>query len=246
MEKYQNKISSITSGENNPMFGKTMYDIWAKKYGIKEANNRRNLHIKNSTKSNRKGMTGRTVYSIWVEKYGIEEANKKLLEFRKKQSINSSGENNPMYNKSSPQGSGNGWKGWYKGWHFRSLRELSYMIMVIEKNNYKWENAEKRKYTIKYISYDNRKRTYRADFIVNNTIMVEIKPKRLHTSPLVLIKKKAGEEFCNKNGLKYELVDCEIPYKLIVDMYKNGMIILEERYKERFKQFIIKKEDSGD
>jgi hypothetical protein len=33
-----------------------------------------------------------------------------------------------MYGKPSPQGSGNGWSGWYKGKYFRSIMELSFIV----------------------------------------------------------------------------------------------------------------------
>jgi hypothetical protein len=67
----------------------------------------------------------------YEELYGKEKANK----MKNNLSILNSGSKNKMYGKPSPQGSGNGWSGWYKGWYFRSLIELSYMVNVIEK---KW------------------------------------------------------------------------------------------------------------
>ena len=42
----------------------------------------------------------------------------------------SKGKNNPMYGKPSPQGSGNGWSGWYKGIYFRSLLYSSFMSSI--------------------------------------------------------------------------------------------------------------------
>ena len=104
-EEFRNKISKITSGRNNPMFGKNFYDIW-------------------------------------VEKYGKEVANDKLKDYKTKQSENNKGDKNKMFGKPSPNGSGNGWSGWYNGWFFRSILELSYMINIIEKYNISWKNAE--------------------------------------------------------------------------------------------------------
>jgi len=51
-----------------------------------------------------------------------------------------------MYGKPAPIGSGNGWSGWYKGWYFRSLLELSFMINVIERFKMSWQNAETKKH----------------------------------------------------------------------------------------------------
>lgn len=87
-------------------------------------------------------------------RFGKEKANK----MKKNLSNKFSGSKNNMYGKPSPQGSGNGWSGWYKGWFFRSLLELSYMINVIEKNGWKWENAESKKYKIPYTVDDKKRR----------------------------------------------------------------------------------------
>ena len=54
---------------------------------------------------------GKTLEEI----YGLE----KSIKIRNKISLASSGENNHMFGKPSPQGSGNGWSGWYKSWFFK-------------------------------------------------------------------------------------------------------------------------------
>ena len=41
-------------------------------------------------------MFGKSFYDIWVEKYGIEIADNKMVEYKKKQSLNNSGELNNM------------------------------------------------------------------------------------------------------------------------------------------------------
>lgn len=93
-------------------------------------------------------MFGKTFYDIWVEKYGLEIANQKLIEFKNNRSKSSTGEKNPMFGKTSPTGSGNGWSGWYKDWYFRSINELSFMINVIERFKFTWVSGEKLKYKI--------------------------------------------------------------------------------------------------
>ena len=92
-----------------------------------------------------------------------------------------------MYGKPSPQGSGNGWSGWYKGWYFRSLLELSYMILVIERFNISWSNGEKIKITYKNFSGINR--NYFPDFLLNNKYIIEIKPKNYIIQLMSYIKK---------------------------------------------------------
>jgi hypothetical protein len=114
-----------------------------------------------------------------------------------------------MFGKPAPQGSGNGWSGWYKNWFFRSLRELSYMIKVIEKDNLNWKTPDKT-FKISYIDYNGKNRTYFPDFIINETKIVEIKPIKLQKSPKVIAKQKAAEIFCCENSLTYEMIDPDI------------------------------------
>ena len=179
----------------------------------------------------------KSVYRWWVEKYGEEIANNKMEEAKKKWSIASSGKNNPMYGRPSPNGSGNGWSGRYNGWFFRSFRELSYMINFIEKNNWSWESGEARKYKILYTDWEGKKRNYYPDFIVNGSVMVECKPKKLHGSVGVLSKKEAAETYCSTRGLAYELVD---PGKLdsntIKTLHDEGKMVLLDRYERKYNE----------
>ena len=211
---------------------KTKTKLSIQKKGIlhkKEHNDKIRLWAK--THSN--PMKGKSVYSIWIEKYGKNIADKKLSELKSRISIKTTGEKNPMYGKPAPQGTGQGWKGWYKGHYFRSLRELSYMI-YLDENNLTWETGESKKFTVEYIDYKGTKRTYRPDFFVNNKIIVEIKPLRLHNSPSVLIKKKSIEKFCNKNNFIYELKDISIEADKIKSGYKNKIIKFSDGYDVKF------------
>jgi hypothetical protein len=99
---------------------------------------------------------GKSYEKIIIEKYGNEEGFKKIKE--KKQNMNKrmSGINNPMYGKPSPEGSGNGWSGWYKGFYFRSLMELSFIKLMID-NDIKIKSGEKEIFSIKYYDVLNNK-----------------------------------------------------------------------------------------
>lgn len=193
-DDFKKKISKVTSGKNNPMYGKTYYDIW-------------------------------------VLKYGKEEADKREEVRRKKLSKALSGENNPMYGKPSPQGSGNGWSGWYKGWFFRSLKELSYMINVIEKNNSKWRTAETKDLRIPYIDYKGDNRTYTADFLVDEEELIEVKPEKLKSSITVRLKAKAARKFCKEQGLVYKIVDVvKLTKDKIKELHDKQIIKFTKRY----------------
>lgn len=191
--------------------------------------------LKDSTKQklsekfsgNKNRMYGRSVYSIWEEKYGKEEADRRLEITKSKHSQNNSGEGNPMYGKPTPNGSGNGWKGWYKGQYFRSLRELTFMIQ----HDGRFISAEKIR--IKY-KFNEKQRTYAPDFIIG-TRLIEIKPIKLHDSPNNVAKFEAAEKYCEENGLTFEIVDVTIDAELIKQNLEH--IKFQNGYLEKFQRF---------
>ena len=212
-EKIKSQLSSSLSGEHNPMYGRNDQCSGIIQYGQKG-----------------KGIS-------FDERYGKEKSKK----IKDKISIHSAGENNNMFGKPAPPGSGNGWSGWYKEWYFRSLHELSYMINVIERFNFKWKSAETNKFKIPYFGVKGEKRTYVADFLINEKYLVEIKPKKLHGSRIVQLKKEAAINFCNNKGLIYKLT---YPPKLlsyldIKRLIDNKNLQFVERYKEKFNNSII-------
>ena len=207
------KMSEKVKGENNPMYGKKgeLNPFFGK------------THTEESKIKMRDAVRDYSVY--------------KTDEFRQKMSNVTTGENNPMYGKPSPNGSGNGWSGWYKGWFFRSIKELTYIVNVIERFNLTWESAENKNYMIEYFDYKGLKRNYFPDFIINKKYLVEIKPKKLFKSDLVIRKQEAALNFCKKNGLKYKLRSINnLTNKELIDLYLNGEIIFTERYDKKFKE----------
>lgn len=180
-------------------------------------------------------MYGKNVYGIWVEKYGKEEADRRDKIRREKMSKASIGKKNSMYGKQSPQGSGNGWSGWYKGWFFRSLKELSYMVKVIEKNNQQWRTAEDKDLRIKYIDYKGNERTYVSDFFVEEKYLIEIKPEKLKNSLTVRLKKEAAEKFCKEKGFIYKIESVDtLSVQEIKKMYDLKIIKFTNRYERKY------------
>jgi len=238
-EKKKRKCRNHQNGINNPFFGKTHKQeskdkIAEFRFGkdLYGEENKNKLKIQ-MTQNN--PMAGRNIYDVWVEKYGKEEADKKMILYKKKQSLNSSGEKNNMYGKPSPQGSGNGWSGWYKDWFFRSLRELSYMINEIEAKNLSWENGELKKNKISYINWDGTKRNYFPDFIIDGKYIIECKPLKLQNSKTVILKKEAAEKFCKSNNMKFIMVEPEIlKEEEIVKLYKQKKIKFLPKYEDKF------------
>jgi hypothetical protein len=226
-------------GKGNPFYGKRHSKMTKERFKITNSRPHREetkRKISKSLRGSKNHRYGTTLYSIWLRKYGKDKADRLEIQWKRKMSKRSSGSNNPMYGKPSPKGSGNGWSGWYKGWYFRSLLELSYMINVIEKNGWDWETAESKKLTIPYLDYRGEKRTYRADFLVNKINLVEIKPKKLHASPSILTKAKAAILFCNKRGFRYVLTDVEkLTHQEIQELRNTKKIKFLVRYEKRFK-----------
>ena len=232
------------NGENNPFYGKKhkkeSIDKFIKsneknlsKYKTEEFKEK--MSVVTSGKNN--GMYGKSVYSVWVEKYGEKIADIKMQEYKLKQSKNNSGKNNPMYGKPSPNGSGNGWSGWYRGLFFKSLKELSF-ILTLEKRNIKLESAEKKKFKIEYVDWDGKIKNYFPDFYIEETnTVVEIKPTHLFKSKTVVCKQEAAEKYCLQNSLNYEIIDpIRLKDKDIFDIYNSGLIKFIDRYEIKFKE----------
>lgn len=229
-QRYATKGQSI--GSDNPFFGKkhteeTKEKIRNKDYSIYKTEEFR----KKISECNTRSMSGKSFYSIWLEKYGKDEADRRLKELKEKHSKNNSGSGNPMYGKPTPKGSGNGWKGWYKKHFFRSLRELTYMLMLEEEGKV-WKSAENIR--IFYLDCYGKERTYSPDFLVENKL-IEIKPIRLQNTPLIKLKTEAGQKYCLENNLIYEIIDIKIN-KDLIDKYLDK-IEFSENYKERYEKW---------
>jgi len=185
---------------------------------------------KNKGKNN--GRFGKSCYSIWVDKYGKVEADIKLQELKKKQSINTSGINNPMYGKTCSNKSGGGWSGRYKHLFFRSLTEL-FFILEFEKHNIidNLKNAETKEYYVKY-KYKDKIKTYRPDFVYENCIY-EIKSFRFPDTEITLIKHDSAENYFNKIGYNYKVIKNDFSiYNFVrhtlIRLVKENIVILNE------------------
>lgn len=175
---------------------------------------------------------GKTIEELWGDEIG-----KRL---RKHYSDTRKGSNNNMFGKPSPAGSGNGWSGWYKGWLFRSLLELSYVINVLERFGFNWESAENTNYKIPYKNHDNISKNYYPDFIVNEKYLIEVKPKHLYDSYNVIEKKNNAINFCKEHNLIYKLTTPikTLKFKDIKILVDNGYITFTKRYEEKYQKYL--------
>lgn len=230
-------------GEANPFYGKHH----SKETKLKIAETDRSYTQTSEYKekiskiSKEKGCGGLAYYKSWVKNLGKEGAKEKEKTRLKKISIATSGPKNKMFGKPAPIGAGNGCGGWYKNWYFRSLRELAYMINVIEAQKLEWLNAENQELSISYIDENNNQRTYRADFLINNKILIEIKPLKLQQTKRNIIKKDAAIKFCLENGLEYQQIDIKpINTQELKELIDKNLVKLNKTSQEKFKKYYEK------
>jgi hypothetical protein len=223
-------------GKLNPFFGKKHSDETKKKivknrdYSVFKTEEFRKK-ISEVTKGDKNPMYGKSVFDVWIKKYGIDIANEKMVDLKNKQSFNSIGEKNNMYGKPSPLNSGNGICGWYKGWFFRSLLELSYMLYVIERFNLMWENGELEDNKIPYFEGDI-KRNYFPDFIINKRYVVECKPKKLWLTEKNKLKFEYAKKYCENNNLIFKVRDInKIKKQELLRLIDDGLVILTNKWK---------------
>ena len=226
--RYEEKTSNSKrqrgkrTGKDNPFYGKKHSSETKEIIKLHRAN-----QIIPSGKDN--PLFGKTLEEI----VGIKKAN----EIKSKKSKQYSGSGNPMYGKPAPQGSGNGWSGWYNGWFFRSILELSYMIKVIERYNMKWENGEDRSHTISYTDGDGIVRNYNPDFIINNKYVVEIKPTKLIKTAKVMGKVNAGIEYCSKNNMIYKITNVPpLTTEEFRELIDTNKVKLTNRYSKKYNE----------
>ena len=227
-------------GSGNGFYGKHHSNEVKEATSIRTKNNKtfqsQEFKDKISKVSKARGfLGGRSSYQILIDTYGKEEADIRYQNTINKWKISSSGSNNTMYGKPSPKKCGNGWSGWYKGKFFRSLRELSYIVNVLEPSGKEWKSAENIR--IPYKNYDGSDRTYSPDFICDGEL-IEIKPQRLINTPLVKLKSDAATQYCNENNLKFSILDIEVIDMQVLDnLINNRSLILTERTTDKYNEY---------
>ncbi len=226
------------TGEENPFYGKKHSEETRRKFKIRDTSYRKESWYRDlmsqAMGGSKNPMFGKSVYETWIETHGVKIANELLAKWKKKQSVNSSGSRNPMYGKPAPQGSGNGWSGWYREFFFRSLKELSY-IVDLDKKRITWTTAENIR--IKYVSWDGVERNYLPDFVVGN-LLIEIKPTRLMSSKIVMLKQAAAEHYCAENSMIYSVID---PVVLSHEEIKTLRLTKVIRFTDRYEKLFMEK-----
>ena len=135
---------------------------------------------------------------------------------------------------------GYGYCGRYNGVYFRSLNELSFMI-YLDNKNISWKSAENKNYCVIYYDSTKKKdRRYYPDFIVENRLIVEIKPKDFWKSNEVRCKAEAAKTHFEKYNLLYKIIDFSQNLDKIKIEYLKGNITFKEKDSPNWKRFISK------
>lgn len=172
---WRNKMSIATTGENNPMFGKNYQT-----HGWKRENIRR------------KGLTFEKIF-------GEIKAKQIKASLSKKQS----GELNAAYGKVYENCGISRCQGTYLGIRFRSKYELSFLVHLTKMGT-DMNRVKSEPFFVRYM-YNNKQRTYRPDFMIDN-VVYEIKPSNLLEYKENPFKFASALQHCNEHGLDFKII----------------------------------------
>lgn len=170
------KMSNVTSGVNNPMFGRNDQTSGLKRLA--------------------KERTGKT----WEEIYGVEQAQKMHAHASKV----FSGKGNPAYGKVYKNG-GKSVKGWYRGIYFRSLFEYSY-LKHLEKIGFDVTDEHQVIPEGLRIEYGDQRTYVVDFVLPEQNLVIEIKPSYAVNSDNNRLKFAAAYEYCQKRGQEFRIV----------------------------------------
>ena len=162
------------------------------------------------------------------EQFGKEKADLIKLKI----SLKTKGENNPMFGRPSPKGAGSGISGYYKDYYFRSLLELS-CILMFEAERTEFMLCDGRKsFSFKY----DGNRTYFPDFYLpSRNEFIEVKPKRLCETPQV---KQKAQAVIN-SGFPFRFITendiCKISKLELTKLIDQNLVIIDEKKRSRVK-----------
>jgi hypothetical protein len=129
-------------------------------------------------------------------------------------------------------------KGYYKSWFFRSLKELSY-VLLCEDNGLKWQTAEVEELAVWYEDIYGHRRKHYADFLVDGHIIVEVKPAKHQKGKLVQLKAKAMKAFCQQKGFEYMMVSPrKVNPERLSQLITNGLVIFTEDCKDKILSYL--------
>ena len=132
-------------------------------------------------------------------------------------------------------------RGWYKGWYFRSLKELS-LAVKWDEEGVKWTTAETDKYSVFYTDLYGKRKKHYADFFVDDHIIVECKPRKKHNQKTVQLKATAMKQFCDANGYEYQMLSPRrMDKRKLKKLIDAGIVVIEEHLRLKFEAYMNRK-----
>ncbi len=132
-------------------------------------------------------------------------------------------------------------QGWYKGWFFRSFKELSFVLLT-EKNGSVWRTAEVNELAVYYTDPWGRTKKHYADILVDESTMFEIKPKKHQRGKIVKLKAEAMKKFCETKGYTYQMVSPrKISKEELETLLEEKKIVLTDSCKDKVKTYLTRR-----
>jgi len=166
---------------------------------------------------------------IWMHEYGEAKGREMYRRHMRAIAKKNRGRLGPRPSNTS---GGYGVKGWYNGFFFRSLKELSFILA--NETSHKIESAEGL-IRVKYRDGD-RFRYYYPDFVLDDKDIVEVKDKYSMSDTKVLAKMKALKRFCKGTRYTCRIEDISLNQAAIKTLYLEGKIVFSSRHDEYVKE----------
>lgn len=175
-----------------------------------------------------RGFHDKPLTGKWEDTFGEEKAKAMKLNM----SLHNSGSGNPMFGKPTPKKSGNGISGHYGAHYFRSLLELSAMLLL-DQQGILWEGAEAAQHRIPY-ELEGRSRTYTPDIYFPETNSYwELKPSSLIHTKEVTTKMEAARLSGINVELKTERDIMKINREDLLVLIEQGKVMIDTSKQRR-------------
>ena len=166
----------------------------------------------------------------------------RLSESERKRKYGRSGEENHMYGKPAPAGSGNGYSGWFKGIFFRSKLELSFLIHHSDHDIISAESL----FSIPYVNSMEVNRSYRPDFLFDKTKVVEVKPRKMMFEGENTRKYDAARRYFDNSIYEYVIYTEDdfhvLSFDELLELVDEGVVTLVKYSEERLRRKYESKE----
>ena len=223
-EKRKEK-SKQNIGKNNPMYGRTPYDVWVQKHGKDEADKLQKKHIENISKASKEMWKNDEYRNKVISSNTGKKRSKEFRENQRQAAIKQMKDpvqrelRSRAIRESYAKGTHSadiicsnqyGNRGFWNDHFYASEIELSRM-KFLTKENIKWKRYVVGDLPFKFkYEYENVEHIYLPDFIIENDdgtlIVEEIKQSESGLTAKDLAKIECGKKTCTDHGVQYRVV----------------------------------------